>query len=67
MTSLPDGMNRFEFVRLSTLRTSQLTRGCTPRVTRAGKLTTTAQREVAQGKVTGLPRDVNRTVAIGGH
>jgi hypothetical protein len=31
-------------------------RGCTPRVAGCSKLTTTAQREIAVGKVAGLPR-----------
>jgi DNA-directed RNA polymerase subunit K/omega len=49
-------MGKFEFVRLSTLRAVQLIRGCTPRVVAGVKATTTAQREVMQGKVFGLPR-----------
>lgn len=53
----PESMNRFEFVRLSSLRTAQLIRGCIARVPEAHKLTTTAQQEIAEGKVCGLPRD----------
>jgi DNA-directed RNA polymerase subunit K/omega len=49
-------IGRFELVALATLRTSQLMRGCTPRVARSWKLTTTAQREIAVGKVAGVPR-----------
>jgi DNA-directed RNA polymerase subunit K/omega len=49
-------IGRFEFVKLSALRAAQLMRGCTPRVNGCRKLTTTAQREVAEGKVSGLPR-----------
>jgi len=49
----PD-MGKFEFVVLATLRTAQLMRGCTPRVAVGRKMTTTAQREVADGKVCGL-------------
>jgi DNA-directed RNA polymerase subunit K/omega len=49
-------MGRFEFVKLAALRTAQLMRGCTPRVAVGFKVTTTAQREVADGKVLGLPR-----------
>jgi hypothetical protein len=49
-------LGRFEFVRLASLRTAQLMRGCTPRVTASLKLTTTAQREVSGGKVAGIPR-----------
>jgi DNA-directed RNA polymerase subunit K/omega len=49
-------MGRFEFVRLSTLRAAQLIGGCTPRIAASPKPTTTAQREVMQGKVRGVPR-----------
>jgi DNA-directed RNA polymerase subunit K/omega len=52
----PD-MGGFEFVKLSALRTAQLMRGCIPRVPVGSKPTTTALREVADGKVIGLPRD----------
>ena len=47
----PDGVGAFEFVILSTLRASQLMRGCIPKVQCAHKATTTAQWEVAAGKV----------------
>jgi DNA-directed RNA polymerase subunit K/omega len=47
---------RFAFVRLSALRTAQLMRGCSPRVPQAHKVTVTAQREVAAGKVLALER-----------
>ena len=50
-------MGKFEFVRLSSLRAAQLMRGCVARVPAHGKTTTTAQHEVAQGKVLTLPRD----------
>jgi DNA-directed RNA polymerase subunit K/omega len=33
------------------LRAAQLARGCTPRVAGSGKVTVTAQAEVAEGKV----------------
>ena len=56
MTFGSSDVGKFEFVRLATLRTAQLIRGCTPRVPAGGKATTTAQREVALGKVCGLPR-----------
>lgn len=52
----PTDPSRFEFVRLASLRAAQLMRGCTPRVTASLKRTTTAQREVAERKVCGLPR-----------
>ena len=56
MTFRSSDINQFEFVRLSALRTAQLMRGCTPRVTASHKMTTTAQREVAGKKVIALPR-----------
>jgi DNA-directed RNA polymerase subunit K/omega len=49
-------INNFEFVILSALRAEQLMQGCTPRVPACGKPATTAQREVADGKIIGLPR-----------
>lgn len=52
----PD-VGKFEFVRLATLRTAQLMRGCAPRVAACGKPTSTAQREVADGTVRGVPRE----------
>ena len=53
----PSDVGKFEFVRLSSLRAAQLIRGCTARVAGPGKMTTIAQREIAEGKVIGLPRD----------
>lgn len=47
-------MGGFEFVVLATLRAAQLMRGCRPRVDGAHKATTTAQVEVAEGKVSRL-------------
>jgi DNA-directed RNA polymerase subunit K/omega len=58
------GMGRFEFVRLAALRTAQLMRGCTPRVAAGWKLTTTAQREIADGKVLAVPRPGPATMNI---
>jgi hypothetical protein len=46
----------FEFSKLSALRAAQLMRGCSPRVPAGHKMTSTAQREVAAGKVCGSPR-----------
>src|SRR4051812_4451727 len=66
MTFHPVEISNFEFVKLSALRTAQLMRGCTPRVPACGKLTTTAQREVAGGKVRGLPRDLNGKPVVDG-
>jgi DNA-directed RNA polymerase subunit K/omega len=48
----PIEQNAFEFVVLASLRARQLSRGCTPRVQGADKITITAQMEVAEGKVT---------------
>ena len=59
----PD-VGRFEFVKLSALRTAQLMRGCTPRVARGGKMTTTAQLEVAGGKVAGSRTDTPVPVVL---
>lgn len=47
----PANVNPFEFVIMSALRTAQLVRGCTPRLESGHKKTTTAQMEVAAGKV----------------
>jgi len=49
-------MGRFEFARLSALRAAQLMRGCTPKVVASPKRTSTALREVAEGKILALPR-----------
>jgi DNA-directed RNA polymerase subunit K/omega len=52
----PSGTNPFEFVVVSGLRAAQLMRGCIPRVDRAhNKVITTAQIEVATGKVARIP------------
>lgn len=53
MINRPIGMNQFEFVIVSGLRTAQLMRGCVPRSTQAHKPMQTALREVAEGKVIG--------------
>jgi DNA-directed RNA polymerase subunit K/omega len=44
-------MGAFTFVVLSTLRSTQLIRGCRPRVEGVHKRTVIAQIEVAEGKV----------------
>ncbi len=54
----PHGTNAFEFVVVSGLRAAQLMRGSVPRVERAHKVITTAQMEVATGKVSRVPIDV---------
>jgi len=51
----PSGTNPFEFVVVSGLRAAQLMRGCIPRVERQHKVITTAQIEVATGKVARIP------------
>ena len=52
MISRPTTINAFEFVILSGLRAAQLMRGCIPKVEGTHKVITTAQMEVASGKVT---------------
>ena len=51
MIHRPSEFSAFEFVVLSGLRAAQLMRGCTPRIEGAYKTITTAQLEVASGKV----------------
>jgi hypothetical protein len=51
----PPHIGAFEFVVLASLRTAQLTRGCTPRVPAEHKHIVTAQREIAAGLVTIAP------------
>jgi DNA-directed RNA polymerase subunit K/omega len=51
----PAGTNPFEFAVVSGLRAAQLMRGCTPRVAREHKVISTAQLEVAMGKVARIP------------
>ena len=63
MTFGRDDLGKFESVRVATLRTAQLTRGCTPRVAIGGNFAATACREVACGKVVSLPRRIASTVA----
>ena len=53
MVNRPIDMNQFEFTIVSSLRTAQLMRGCVARVPQGHKPSTTAQREVAAGKVVG--------------
>jgi len=54
----PPKGNAFEFSVISSLRAAQLMRGCTPRVVASLKATVTAQREVADGKVSRqMPED----------
>ena len=55
MIHRPAASNAFEFVILASHRAAQLMRGCTPRVAAATKAVVTAQREVAEGKVSRSP------------
>jgi hypothetical protein len=48
--------NAFEFVRIASLRTAQLVRGCTARVPEGHRRVITAQLEVVAGKVQAQPR-----------
>ena len=66
MTYRAGDLGKFEFVTLATLRTAQLMRGSIPRVRASHKMTTTALREVGEGKVCGLPRVVPAVPLIGG-
>ena len=61
MTFESPDIGKFEFVKLAALRAAQLMRGCLPRVAASGKFARTAQREVADGKVSGLPRVTQAT------
>jgi DNA-directed RNA polymerase subunit K/omega len=45
------GTNRFHFVVVSSLRAQQLLAGSTPRVDAGHNVTTTAQMEVAEGRI----------------
>jgi DNA-directed RNA polymerase subunit K/omega len=49
-------MNAFEFAVLSSLRTTQLSRGCTPRVPPSAKIAVTAQNEVAARQIVASAR-----------
>lgn len=51
MVQRPVEFNAFEFAVLAGLRAAQLSRGCTPRVARSGKVAVTALMEIAERKV----------------
>jgi hypothetical protein len=55
MVTRPAGTSALEFAVVSSLRAAQLMRGCTPRIESTHKLITTAQMEVAAGKIVPLP------------
>ena len=59
MVLRPDGMGRFEFVVLATLRARQLTRGCLARIDDVHLRAVTAQLEVAGGHVVRLVTPVS--------
>jgi DNA-directed RNA polymerase subunit K/omega len=67
----PVEANQFEVVVVAALRAKQLMRGCTPRVPRAVKFTTTARREVIAAKVlfacNGKPQTATATEPGGSH
>jgi hypothetical protein len=54
MVHRPVSANAFEFVILSSLRAAQLMRGCVPLVVASEKAVVTAQREIAEGKITAM-------------
>ena len=56
MVHRPAADNAFVFVKVASLRAAQLMRGCTARVPASAKAVITAQQEVAEGKVSALPR-----------
>jgi len=58
MVTRPAGTSALEFAVVSSLRAAQLMRGCTPRIVSTHKLITTAQMEVATGKIVRLPNAV---------
>lgn len=52
MIQRPEGMGKYQFVVLATLRAAQLMRGCTPRIDpQQHKPIVVAQLEVAEGKI----------------
>jgi DNA-directed RNA polymerase subunit K/omega len=55
MVVRPAGTSALEFAVVSGLRAAQLMRGSTPRVASGHKIITTAQLEVAAGKIVRLP------------
>jgi DNA-directed RNA polymerase subunit K/omega len=61
MVRPPPGLSAFEFVVLASLRTAQLTRGCTPRVEGTHKRIVIAQLEVSSGLVA---RALNSEVVV---
>lgn len=60
MIHRPAHLNPFEYIRVASMRTAQLMRGCTARVPASHRAVLTAQAEVAAGKVSAvepLPHD----------
>jgi DNA-directed RNA polymerase subunit K/omega len=62
MVIRPVEMNAYEFIVVSALRTQQLISGCVPRVDGDHAKTTTAQMEVAQGRIARVNSDDATTV-----
>jgi len=52
MVTRPPDINAYQFVVVASLRAQQLLKGCVPRVEGEHSVTTMAQMEVAQGRVT---------------
>ena len=57
MIQRPAGFGKFEFVVMSSLRASQLKRGCLPKVDGDHTVAVMAQLEIAQGKVPSVPAE----------
>ena len=64
MIQRPAAIGSFLFVVVSVLRTKQLVRGSTPKVTAGRRPSITAQMEVAEGKVTGSIPPTLQTAAV---
>ena len=56
MIHRPDGMGAFTFVVLASLRATQLTRGCLPRIDGDHTIAVMAQMEVARGAIAATDR-----------
>ena len=54
----PAGSNPFEFIVLSGQRAAQLMKGCIPKVEREHKVISTAQLEIATGKIVRVPAEL---------
>ena len=63
----PAGSNPFEFIVLSGQRAAQLMKGCIPKVEREHKVISTAQLEIATGKMTRLPAESPAESSVASH